>query len=78
MTQSKLIDDLIDPLAFPETSKKITLAQTHISNVFIGDKFVYKIKKAVNFGFLDFSTLEKRKYYCEKEVELNSRFSLVS
>jgi aminoglycoside phosphotransferase family enzyme len=63
------------PSAFPETFKKVTLAQTHISNVFIGDEFVYKIKKPVNFGFLDFSTLEKRKYYCNKEVELNSRFS---
>ena len=75
MTQSKLIDDLMHPSAFPETFKKVTLAQTHISIVFIGDEFVYKIKKPVNFGFLDFSTLEKRKYYCNKEVELNSRFS---
>ena len=75
MEQSKMIDDLMHPSAFPETTKKITLAQTHISNVFIGDKFVYKIKKPVNFGFLDFSTLEKRKYYCNQEVELNSRFS---
>ena len=75
MEQSKLIDDLMHPSAYPEMSEKVTLAQTHISTVFIGDKFVYKIKKPVNFGFLDFSTLEKRKYYCHKEVELNSRFS---
>jgi uncharacterized protein len=65
----------LDPLAFPEHPKKIMLAQTHISNVFIGDKYVYKIKKPVNFDFLDFSTLEKRKYYCNKEVKLNNRFS---
>jgi len=71
----QLIEDLMDPLAYPEISKNIVLAQTHISSVFIGDEFVYKIKKPVNFGFLDFSTLEKRKYYCKKEVELNSRFS---
>jgi len=63
------------PSAYPETTKKVTLAQTHISSVFIGDEFVYKIKKPVNFGFLDFSTLEKRNHYCKKEVELNSRFS---
>ena len=75
MEQSKLIDDLMHPSSYPEATKKVTLAQTHISNVFIGDEFVYKIKKPVNFGFLDFSTLEKRKYYCNKEVELNSRFS---
>lgn len=75
MTHSKMIDDLMQSSAFPEKPNKITLAQTHISNVFIGDEFVYKIKKPVNFGFLDFSTLEKRKYYCEQEVKLNSRFS---
>ena len=75
MKQSKLIDDLMNPSAYPERSEKVTLAQTHISTVFIGDEFVYKIKKPVNFGFLDFSTLEKRKHYCNKEVELNSRFS---
>ena len=63
------------PSAYPKMPEKITLAQTHISTVFIGDEFVYKVKKPVNFGFLDFSTLEKRKYYCNKEVELNSRFS---
>ena len=75
MEHSKLIDDLMQPSAYPEAPRKITLAQTHISTVFIGDEFVYKIKKPVNFGFLDFSTLEKRYYYCNKEVELNSRFS---
>ena len=72
---SSMIDDLMIPSAFPDSTDKITLAQTHISTVFIGDKFVYKIKKPVNFGFLDFSTLKKRNYYCKKEVELNSRFS---
>ena len=70
-----MIDDLMDPSAYPEDIGKIKLAQTHISTVFIGDEFVYKIKKPVNFGFLDFSTLEKRNYYCKNEVELNSRFS---
>lgn len=75
MGQSKMIDDLMNSSSYPEDLGEITLAQTHISNVFIGDEVVYKIKKPVNFGFLDFSTLEKRKYYCDKEVELNSRFS---
>ena len=75
MEQSKLIEDLMQPSAYPETPKKVTLAQTHISTVFIGNEFVYKIKKPVNFEFLDFSTLEKRKFFCNKEVELNNRFS---
>jgi aminoglycoside phosphotransferase family enzyme len=72
---SSMIDDLMHPSAYPETPEKVTLAQTHISTVFIAGEFVYKIKKPVNFGFLDFSTLEKRNYYCNKEVELNRRFS---
>lgn len=72
---NSMIDDLKNPSAYPEMFKEIIFVQTHISNVFIGDEFVYKIKKPVNFGFLDFSTLKKRKYYCNKEVELNNRFS---
>ena len=45
MNQANMIKDLMHPSAYPETPKKITLAQTHISSVFIGDEFVYKIKK---------------------------------
>jgi uncharacterized protein len=74
-TMSEMIDDLMLTSAYPEESISVKLVQTHISTVFISDNFVYKIKKPVNFGFLDFSTLEKRKYYCKKEVELNNRFS---
>jgi aminoglycoside phosphotransferase family enzyme len=70
-----MIEDLMKSTAYSEKPKKIKFVQTHISNVFIGEEFVYKIKKPVNFGFLDFSTLEKRHYYCKQEVELNSRFS---
>jgi aminoglycoside phosphotransferase family enzyme len=70
-----MIEDLKDPGAFPEKPARVTLVQTHISYVFVGDEFVYKLKKPVNFGFLDFSTLELREKYCQKEVELNSRFS---
>lgn len=54
---------------------KVKIIQTHISFVVIGGEFVYKVKKPVNFGFLDFSTLEKRKFYCEEELRLNSRTS---
>lgn len=61
------------PKAYEKETGKIELKQTHISFVFLTRKFVYKIKKAVNFGFLDFSTLEKRRFFCEKEVELNRR-----
>ena len=70
-----LIDDLQNCSAFPDDTTEISVVQTHISVVFIGDEFVYKIKKPVNFGFLDFSTLEKRKYFCHQEVKLNRRLA---
>jgi len=66
---------LMNKAAYPEPTHRIELVQTHISLVFLTDNYVYKIKKPVNFGFLDFSTLEKRRYYCEREVELNKRLS---
>ena len=72
---STLIDDLLLPDNLPDPTGSVDLVQTHISLVFVADKFVYKIKKPVDFGFLDFSTLEKRRYYCEKEIELNSRLA---
>ncbi|ADO45211.1 conserved hypothetical protein [Hydrogenobacter thermophilus TK-6] len=50
------------------------VVQTHTSWVLIAKDVVYKIKKPVNFGFLDYSTLEKRKENCEREVFLNRRF----
>src|SRR3989338_9942166 len=53
--------------------KNTKLKETHISWVFLTGKHAYKIKKPVNFGFLDFTTLEKRKYFCEKELQLNRR-----
>jgi aminoglycoside phosphotransferase family enzyme len=61
------------PEAYEEEVGKIELKQTHISWVFLAGNFVYKIKKPVDFGFLDFSTLEKRRFFCEKELELNRR-----
>jgi len=69
------INDLMNPEALPDPTEKTSLVQTHISFVIIADSFVYKIKKAVNFGFLDFSTLEKRRYYCQREIDLNRRLS---
>jgi len=61
------------PEAYDEESGQIELMQTHISFVFLTRNFVYKVKKAVDLGFLDFTTLEKRRFFCEKELELNRR-----
>jgi len=71
--QNQVVKALMTSAAYDDDTGKIELIQTHISYVFVTRKFVYKVKKAVNLGFLDFSTLEKRRFYCEKEVELNRR-----
>ncbi|MCF8055596.1 MAG: hypothetical protein K9K37_03035 [Desulfocapsa sp.] len=59
--------------SYPHPAAAISLVQTHISFVLLAGDSVYKWKKPVNFGFLNFSTLEKRKYYCEQELQLNRR-----
>ena len=60
---------------YDHSVKKLELLETHISWVVLTGEFAYKIKKPVNFGFLDFSTLEKRRSFCEQEVRLNSRLA---
>jgi len=70
-----LIQDLSKPEALPDETQRVTVIQTHISIVFVADHFVYKVKKPVDFGFLDFSSLEKREYYCHQEVILNRRLA---
>jgi len=59
--------------AYAEDPGQIELTQTHISFVFLTRNFVYKVKKPVDLGFLDFTTLEKRRFFCEEELELNRR-----
>ncbi|HET7290015.1 MAG TPA: phosphotransferase, partial [Thermodesulfobacteriota bacterium] len=68
-----LIDFLLESSSYPHNPPGVTHLQTHISDVFIAPPFVYKVKKPVDLGFLDFSTLEKRKHFCHIEVELNRR-----
>ncbi|HSS16862.1 MAG TPA: AAA family ATPase [Candidatus Dormibacteraeota bacterium] len=51
------------------------MIQTHISWVFVASPFVFKVKKPVNLGFLDFSTLDRRQHFCQREVELNRRLA---
>ncbi len=52
---------------------QIKVIETHISSIYLTQKFAYKQKKKVNFGFLDYTSLEKRKFYCRKELSLNRR-----
>jgi uncharacterized protein len=72
-SENKLIKALCDIAAYSHDVDQIKLIETHISWVLLTGKFAYKIKKPVNFGFLDFSTLEKRKFCCWEEVRLNQR-----
>ncbi|MBI1884822.1 MAG: AAA family ATPase [Chloroflexi bacterium] len=68
-----LVRRLLDPAAYPHPVDGVELIQTHISYVFLAGDYVYKVKKPVDFRFLDYSTLRKRLYYCHQEVRLNSR-----
>jgi len=74
-TERALIDFFLDPRSYPERPQAVSHIETHISHVFVGDRFVYKVKKPVEFGFLDFSTLRKRHFFCRQEVLLNSRLA---
>jgi hypothetical protein len=69
----EFIRGLLRSEAYPHAVSEVRLVQTHISYVLLAGDFVYKIKKPVNFGFLDFTTLENRRYFCGREVELNRR-----
>src|SRR5579859_2713230 len=72
-TFSDLLPKLLRPSAFAHPARDLRLIETHISWVILAGDFAYKIRKPVNFGFLDFSTLEQRHQDCEAEVQLNRR-----
>jgi len=69
----ELVQALLDPKAYPDPPPRVELAQTQMSYVFLAGDLVYKVKKPVNFGYLDYTTLESRLGFCRKEVELNRR-----
>lgn len=71
--EERQIRSLLSPGAYPDPAADVRLLQTHISWIFLAGAFAYKIKKPVNFDFLDFSTLERRRFYCQEEVRLNRR-----
>jgi aminoglycoside phosphotransferase family enzyme/predicted kinase len=75
MDLPRLIEALSDPSAYPYPVGAVEVRQTHISAVFLAGPYVYKVKKPVNPGFLDFSTRELRRHFCEQEVRLNRRLA---
>ncbi len=75
MTIDALVAALIKPAAYPFPVGAVEVYHTHISVVFLAGSFAYKIKKPVRLGFVDFSTLEKRRHFCHEEVRLNRRLA---
>ncbi|MBO0614529.1 MAG: hypothetical protein RL122_354 [Pseudomonadota bacterium] len=74
-TSDTLWEAMRKPAFYPHTTHNIQVIHTHISTVFLTGVFAYKIKKPVNFGFLNFSQLADRQYFCEEELRLNRRFA---
>jgi len=68
-----MIQALLDPKAYPDKTERVELAQTQMSFVLLTDDYVYKVKKPVDLGYLDYTTLDKRQFYCQQEVKLNRR-----
>jgi len=69
------LNSLLRPEAFEHPVDEIELIETHISWVILTGPFAYKIKKSIDLGFLDFSTLEKRCYFYHEELRLNTRLA---
>ena len=73
--QLPLVGALQNPAVYEHGVTDLQLLETHISWIILTGEYAYKIKKAVDFGFLDYSTLEKRRFYCQEELRLNRRFA---
>jgi aminoglycoside phosphotransferase family enzyme/predicted kinase len=71
-----LVEALRDLRAYPHPVESVEVIETHISWVFLVGELAYKVKKPVNLGFCDFTTLERRKHFCEEELRLNRRTAL--
>ena len=72
-TLPPVVEALLKPQAYPHKPQKIELVQTQMSFIFLTGEYVYKVKKPVNLGYLDYTTLEKRHFFCRQELELNRR-----
>jgi aminoglycoside phosphotransferase family enzyme len=75
MELTALIEALSDAAAYRHPAAKVEVRHTHISVVFLAGRYAYKVKKPVNLGFLDFSTLDRRRHFCGEEVRLNRRLA---
>jgi hypothetical protein len=66
---------LLKPKFWGKDCKRVNLIQTHTSWVFLTGKYAYKIKKPVFFGFLDYTTLSAREYFCKEEFRINQKLA---
>lgn len=73
--QRQLLQRLESPACYPHPVDTVQRIETHISTLLLAGEYAYKIKKPVRFDFLDYSTLEQRRFFCEEEVRLNRRFA---
>ncbi len=69
----EIVQVMLDPAFYPHRSGEIKLIQTQMSFVFLCGDYAYKIKKPVNLGYLDYTSLEKRHFFCQNELNLNRR-----
>jgi uncharacterized protein len=74
-TQESLIEAMMEPSFYPKPPDAVTHKETHISHLFFAGDLVYKVKKAVRFSFLDYSTLARRRYCLQQELQLNRRLA---
>lgn len=74
-TSATWVQELKDPGCYPHSINEVAIVETHISWVILTGEYAYKIKKPVSFSFVDFSTLERRRWFCEEEVRLNRRLA---
>jgi aminoglycoside phosphotransferase family enzyme len=68
-----LVKALLKSEIYPHNPQKVELVQTQMSFLFLTGDYVYKVKKPVDLGYLDYTTLEKRRFFCQQEIELNRR-----
>ncbi|MDH4285040.1 MAG: AAA family ATPase [Gallionellaceae bacterium] len=74
-SQKVLAAALLDCRRYPHAAKTVRLIETHISWVFLAGRYAYKIKKSLDLGFLNFTSLEARQFYCNEEIRLNRRLA---
>jgi len=74
--QGEIVRALADPAFYPHRPAQVEHVQTHISHVFLAGPYVYKLKKAVHFPFIDASTIARRHAHCDDELRLNRRLAV--